>query len=236
MRLHRFLILGICFVGLLTLTLSTRSTEKKGSKYAILIGVQDYDRDQLNDLGGLVNDVNALRKVLIEHCGFKSDNIHLMTLDEASKTKNFRMAPSSANIRRMIKSYVQLCDENDTLILAFAGHGIQFKNDSKNYFCPSDTKLEDRKTLIDLKQVYEDLTGCDARVKLLFVDACRNDPRTKEARSRPRIDLQGLNNPQRLKLPKGVAAFYSCQAGQESFEDRKTLGHGVFFHFVMEGL
>ncbi len=33
LSLHRFLILGICLVGLLTLTLSTKSAEKKGAKF-----------------------------------------------------------------------------------------------------------------------------------------------------------------------------------------------------------
>src|SRR5262249_13267060 len=34
------------------------------------------------------------------------------------------------------------CDEDDTVILAFAGHGVQFKGERSSYFCPLDVDLE----------------------------------------------------------------------------------------------
>src|SRR5262249_42941666 len=35
--------------------------------------------------------------------------------------------------------------------------------------------------------------------------------------------------------PKGVGALFSCSAGQRAYE-HETLKHGVFFHYVLEGL
>ncbi len=37
------------------------------------------------------------------------------------------------------------------------------------------------------------------------------------------------------KPPGGVAALFSCSAGQRAFE-HESLKHGVFFHHVLEGL
>src|SRR5262249_26041439 len=64
-------------------------------------------------------------------------------------------------------------------------------------------------------------------VKLLLVDACRNDPR--DSRS---LDVDAVPRP-----PRGTAALFSCGSGQRAFETPKLGGgHGVFFHYVLEGL
>ena len=38
-----------------------------------------------------------------------------------------------------------------------------------------------------------------------------------------------------MRLPKSLSALYSCSEGQQAFEDPE-LKHGVFFHYVIEGL
>src|SRR5947208_6322495 len=98
-----------------------------------------------------------------------------------------------------------------------------------------DAKLKDRKPLISLNDVYKDLSRCKAGVKLLFVDACRNDPQSDFSRARAEVDLDSVTRPQTLKAPTGVAAMFSCSAGEKALECPK-LRHGVFFHFVIEGL
>ncbi len=222
-------------LALVFVSTSIHAAEKNGTKYALLIGVSKYDPTQLHDLAFAEKDVTELAKTLIEKCGYSKNHVFLMTQTEGGRS--IRRSPTAKNIRRLLIGLINLCDKEDTLLIAFAGHGIQFVNESANYFCPADADLGDKKTLIDLqKEVYLQLANdCDARVKLLFVDACRNDPRTRASRSRREVNLEKLNSPQKLKLPKGLAAFFSCQAGQESFED-ETLKHGVFFHFLIKGL
>jgi formylglycine-generating enzyme required for sulfatase activity len=65
-------------------------------------------------------------------------------------------------------------------------------------------------------------------VKLLLVDACRNDPKLGR-----NADPDALPRP-----PRGTAALFSCKGGERAFETDKlgARGHGVFFHFVLEGL
>src|SRR5262249_53449975 len=126
--------------------------------------------------------------------------------------------------------------EGDTVVVAFSGHGVQFKGDREHYFCPMDADLEDRKKLISLGQVYDELRGCKARVKLLLVDACRNDPLADGAtRSLDKVKLESRTRPQKVAVPGGVAALFSCLADQISYESDKHR-HGVFFHHVLEGL
>src|SRR5438477_279927 len=64
-------------------------------------------------------------------------------------------------------------------LIPLAGHGVQFKDDPDHYFCPADAKIADKATLISLNEVYAALEKCPASVKVLLVDACRNDPLTQ---------------------------------------------------------
>ncbi len=221
-------------LSLLLVSVLTPAITAKGTKYALLIGVSKYDPKQLHNLAHAEKDATALADVLVSKCGFNRNRVYLMTSTEGAKA--FRFAPSAKNIRRMLNGLIRVCEKDDTLILAFAGHGVQFAKEKDNFFCPTDADLEDRKSLINLQtEVYQALANkCKARVKLLFVDACRNDPRTKEAR-RKSVNISKINNPQSVKLPKGLAAFFSCQAGEEAYEHGKV-GHGIFFHFLIKGL
>lgn len=76
--------------------------------------------------------------------------------------------------------------------------------------------------------IYKDLDKAYKGVKIILVDACRDDP-TSGRRSRG-VDADSAPRP-----PSGVAALFSCSAGERAFE-LEELKHGVFFHYVLEGL
>ena len=122
----------------------------------------------------------------------------------------------------------------DGVLVAFAGHGIQFRGGDEAYFCPADARPDDKATLISLKEVYQALDGCEAQLKLLLSDACRNDPVAAVSR-RVTMDVASVTRPQSVKPPGGVAALFSCSEGELAFEN-DTLKHGVFFHFIIQGL
>ncbi len=122
----------------------------------------------------------------------------------------------------------------DGVLVAFAGHGIQFRGGDEAYFCPADARPDDKATLISLKEVYQTLDGCEAQLKLLLSDACRNDPVAAVSR-RATVDVASVTRPQSVKPPGGVAALFSCSEGELAFEN-DALKHGVFFHFIIQGL
>ena len=200
----RSLLILSCF-----LLISPRHVDARGIKHALLVGVSKYDPKQLNDLKFADRDISELSKVLIDRCGFQRKYVRLMTKDHAFTTRDARWLPESRRIRRELRLLVQRADKEDTVLIAFAGHGIQFANQSENYFCPADAVLDDKDTLIGLQsEVYQLLEkSCKARIKLLFVDACRNDPRSDTARSRRTINLQNHHRPHTTKLPTADPPF-----------------------------
>ena len=86
--------------------------------------------------------------------------------------------PLAERIRKELALLIGDCTEDDSILLAFAGHGVPFRGDLESYFCSADAKLDDKSTLIALGAIYKALEKCSAGLKLLMVDACRNDPRS----------------------------------------------------------
>ena len=105
---------------------------------------------------------------------------------------------------------------------------------TKRISCPADARPDDKATLISLKEVYQTLDGCEAQLKLLLSDACRNDPVAAVSR-RATVVMGSVTRLQSVKLPGGVAALFSCSEGELAFEN-DALKHGVFFHFIIQGL
>lgn len=215
-----------------TLLLAFPGLVTAGENYAFLVAVSDYDRTELKPLKFTRADLLAFRQTLVDS-GFKPANIvHLH--DDTAKLSGARFLSAAQNIREELSLLLGTLDKDDTLIVAFAGHGIQFKGEPESYFCPRDTRLAKRDTLISFADVLAQMDRCAAARKLLLVDACRNDPQTALARSRAEVDLESVTRPQEVDVPKSLLALFSCGPGQQSFEDPE-LGHGIFFHHVLKG-
>lgn len=203
-----------------------------GEKFAFLVGVRNYDKNELRNLPFPEEDVASLAAVLKES-GYRKENVVVLT--QTRGAERARSLPTAKNIRREFKALLRDREEGDTILVALSGHGVQFKDDDQNYFCPMDAKLNDRDTLVALGDMYADLEKCPANVKLMLVDACRNDPRSDFSRARDTVKLESVTRPQEKLPPGGLIAFFSCSAGERAFE-HDDLKQGVFFHYVVEGL
>src|SRR5262249_12073111 len=109
-------------------------------------------------------------------------------------------------------------------------HGLHFEGQDDSFFCPVEGLpfRDETATLVSLKGIYAEMDKSRAGVRLLLVDACRNDP----AAGRGSRGADGDSAP---RPPSGVGALFSCSKGQVSWE-QSGLRHGVFFHYVLEGL
>ena len=211
---------------------SQAPVQPPGEKYALLVGVRKYAKSsELRELHYAERDMDELAQVLRDG-GYRPENLVLMT--QTLGAENTRFLPIAANIRKELKALLRDRIEADSVLVAIAGHGLQFRGSVETYFCPADGRPDDKGTLLSLQEVYQELAGCEARFKLLLSDACRNDPIAAVSR-RTSVNLASVTRPQLQRPPGGVAALFSCSEGELAYEN-DTLKHGVFFHFVIEGL
>ena len=198
----------------------------ESSRWALLVGVDDYANvEPLKYCGA---DMRALAERLVG-AGFPQQHVFLLQ-DKAELTK---YRPMKTNIEEQLNLVLSLVQPKDLLVVAFSGHGVHL--DGKSYLCPTETRLGSPETMIALDGIYDRLDKCPAAMKLLLVDACRNDPRLQGQRSA--VPLRGAGS---LGLtldppPQGILLLTSCAPGQVSMEE-KDFGHGVFMNFVLQGL
>lgn len=217
-----FLLLGFCFLE--SGFLSAAETRR----WALLVGVDQYTSIENLEFSG--NDQRTLASELSK-LQFPTDQISVV--HDLAKQK--RYLPFRENIEREIDLLNTMAKPGDIVLFSFSGHGVHI--DGKSYLCPTEADLSrPAETLIPLDSVFRRMANCPASFKVMMVDACRNDPRPRGARA-ARGDrsitttfAQSLERP-----PNGVVLLTSCSPGETSMEDDK-LQHGVFMHYVLDGL
>src|SRR5262245_50306071 len=199
-----------------------------GETYAFLVGVSEYEsKGELKALRFASDDVIAFAGVL-RNSGVPAKNIVVMH----DRQSNPRFKPAVKKILREFHLLLATLEPEDSLIVALAGHGVEVGSAGDSYFLPADADLKDPATLINIKTIKEQIEQSQAGRKLLLVDACRNDPEADNARGLGVL----IKPPRRISedsLPKGLAALFSCNSEQRSFED-PLLRHGIFFYQVIK--
>ena len=211
------------------------AAQAEAEKYALLVGVEKYNPDQLTTLQFAEDDVLAV--------GMK-----LQQLDYQVKVMHSAAIPAlnpinRSNIETEIRRHLADKGVDDTVVLVLSGHGLQFKNDplkdgqvKEFYFCPADATLSDRKTLLPMSFINEQVSKCAAARKLLLFDACRDEvvPKDFQAKAASAIELDPVGITRR-EFPQGALTIFSCSPTQRSFESAK-LNHGVFTYHLLEYL
>jgi formylglycine-generating enzyme required for sulfatase activity len=215
---------------------------RPGKKYALLVGVDRYGRGTL--LPGLTypqRDVEGLAEVLIDS-GYARDDVVVMT--RKSGSEEFDLLPEAAHIRNQLSLLLKPLKPGDSILVMLAGHGVLMdapppgggKPVPASFFCPMDADLRQRDPakLIAFDEFFAGLAASKATTKLLLIDACRNELKAAPPEARaPGIEMPPPPPPP----PPSVAALYACSENEVSWEDSGLGGgHGVFSHFVIEGL
>ena len=192
------------------------------NKWAIIIGINGY-HESLGNLDNCVNDAYLVKETLLsKYCGFNSNNVFLITDLEFDREK-----PTFGNIHAGFKFWLSKIGTNDLCLFYFAGHGRVI--DGSCYLAPIDATLETLSlTGIPITYFQHEIERCDAKQKLLFLDACHSGAgRSISLMSEKVIDV--------LQTAKGIYTITSCSQNQLSY-DYKEKRHGAFTYFLAESI
>lgn len=195
-----------------------RGSTREPKNWALLVGVTNYKK--LPRLRFCARDMTKLGNVLTETGGYEKGNVRIVA--DVASDPTTQVAGRQA-IQQAWKSLLAEVGENDTVLFAFSGHGMQ--DNGKGFLMSADAdpkRLEE--TAVAMSWVYEQLDQCPARSKVVLVDACHSGA-TKGAR---------LNH-HKLVGGQGVYGLFSCEENQESWED-PNVQHGVFTYYLIAAL
>jgi len=206
------------------------SIEGARNNWLIAVGVNRFQDSSVSPLKYCVADAQSIYQAFAGPGKLvPAEQAYLLTTDSADPS----LAPTRVNILRKIGYATEQAVPDSTIILDLSGHGF-VDDQGRSYLLPEDGRVDQLvDTAVPIARVNELLTTCKAARKILFVDACRNSPRKGTRGASETTDAKAFN--EALKAAQGEVTMASCDAGQVSNE-WDEMGHGVFTHYLLEGL
>lgn len=171
------------------------------NRFALVVGIDNYEN--VSPLQKANNDAIAVSATL-KSVGFQVTQL----LDADRRAFNRAISGFAADIR-----------PGDEVVFYFAGHGIEV--DGRNYLLPADVPAarpgdEDFivSESIPANRILNIFKGQGARVTLLILDACRNNPFPAEGQR----SLGGTRGLARMDPPEGSFILFSAGTGQTALD------------------
>jgi hypothetical protein len=208
-------------------------------QWAVVIGVGHYSNAAIPQLHYTVADAELVQQVLVSQGGFKKDNVLLIT----DKTER---KPTLRDLKWALGTFLaRSAKKDDLIVIFFAGHGAPevdprgAESDGlAKYLVPSDADPNDLySTALPMDEFQTIFDRIEAERVVVFVDACYSgaaggrtfaSKRTRAAR----VDEVFLD---RLTRSKGRAILTASRGSEVSLEVPE-LGHGLFTHYLVQGL
>ena len=189
-------------------------------KFALLIGVGDYQSLELQNLAAAIPDVRAIEKVLIDPAiaDFARDDVIVL------------LNPEPQKMREAIERLFTDRNKDDLVLLYFSGHGVV---DDFGKFHLTTARTEKRflnSTTIPATFVHGLMEGNKSQRQVVILDSCFSGAFAKEMKAKG----EAVNLQPQLG-GKGRAVLTSSSATEYSFE-QKEAALSVYTQYVVEGL
>jgi len=208
-------------------------------QWAVVIGVGQYNSSAIPQLRYAVADAELVHRVLVSQGGFKKENVLLLT----DKTER---KPTLRDLKWALGTFLARSAKKDDLIVIFyAGHGAPeidprgAESDGlAKYLVPTDADPNDLySTGLPMDEFQTIFDRIEADRVVVFLDACYSGAaggRTFASRRTraTRVDEVFLD---RLTRSKGRAIITASRGSEVSLEVPE-LGHGLFTHYLVQGL
>jgi hypothetical protein len=162
-----------CFLILMLQIFVTNHANAATERMALVIGNSNYLN--IGKLQNTKNDATDIQRNLSQ-IGFKTKLV--LDADEVA-------------LRRAIKSFASESSDSKIALVYYAGHGAQINGE--NYLLPTDLEVPKREADIQLSAIKVDdvVNSLKSSVKIIFLDACRDNPALSKSLSKGRGAFRG---------------------------------------------
>lgn len=176
--------------------------------YALVIGNNNYLFTK-RKLDNAINDANAI-----------ANKLSLLGFNVKKETDC-----NTADFAKVLSSFCSEIEKSSVALLFFSGHGLQI--DGQNYLCNIDSQFADegsaKYTSIELEKVLIDIEKVGPKVKIIILDACRDNPFENFNRGG---HVSGLAP---IYAPKGSIIAFSTSPGQTASDSDGLNGKHSYF-------
>ncbi len=203
-----------------------------GTRWAVVIGVRDYEAPGIHDLRFCDKDARALYDALTD-----PDRGAVPAAQARLLCDGMEARPSRKETLQALAWLRARAKPEDTVLISFSGHG--FMDHLGAYLLPCDTDPEAlAATGIRTEEFNQFVDAIPARKKLIFLDACHSGGvvKAKDLGIKPNEHTLPMDYYQKLHArSEGRITFTSCKANEVSWESEKDR-HGVFTLALLEAI
>ena len=191
-----------------------------GNYRALIIGIGDYSDRRIPDLNTPVNDATSLANILSKNYGFSE--IKLLLDNDASESK----------IIKALRNLATVSNENDSVLIYYAGHGELDNITGSGWWIPYSATLGDPSTYINNSIIQQYVKAMPARHVLVVADSCFSGTLFGESRDLPST----ISNKFYASLFKERSRWGMTSGNLTPVEDSGFKGHSVFAYQFLKTL
>jgi hypothetical protein len=188
-------------------------------KYALLIGIYDYQDSSLGKLFAPKEDVDKLYDVLTDDniCGFKKENVKCL------------LNSSHSTLHDQIVDFFDHRTVEDTVLMYFSGHGLLDER-GQLYLATIEAKRDKPHVYtVSADDIMVEMDSCGAKKQILILDCCHSGAfiNAIKGQNMPSFSAEGISGQGRFVLT-------ASDRVQEAYENLNE--SSIFTHALVEGL
>ena len=167
----------------------------KSVYYALIIGISDYQDENISDLDNPIKDTEAINEVLQLKYTFDKNNII------------FLRNPTRTEMITVLDELGRKLTVNDNLLIFYAGHGYWDDRGKVGYWFPSDASRNNTANWFRNSTLRDFIGSIQTRHTLLIADACFSGAifKTRSAFTEPSKGIEKLYElPSRRAMTSGI--------------------------------
>ncbi len=210
----------LLYFTLLFLLFGVLQIHAEESRWAVLVGIDQYQRSDITPLSGAVADARAIANVLSRYCNFPEDQVFLLTSDDPANR------PDLGSITIKFDYVASKVRPGDTFLFYFAGHGESLNG--RSYIHPWDadrrSEMLIKRKSFPVDELSDYLSKIRASKVLIIMDACRSNPEKRRGETgKPLTEdfARGIRVEPAPSIADGIsfsATIFSCKVGASAYE------------------
>lgn len=205
----------------------------RNNGWAVIIGISQYYESGITALKYAHKDAEALKEQLLSPaCGnlFIPERIQILVNEQAT----------TREINKALRTFLKQAEKDDVVIIYIAGHGAPDPDRLNNrYFLTYDTDPKDiASTGILMDNIQQSINDTIRAERIVVLaDTCHSGgiqiSGARSTNNEAQYQKQFLEG---IAASRTGVAYLSSANVNESSSENDTLGHGVFTHYLLEGL